>query len=141
MELYTGYVLQSEIVKKAKVSTSLFSQMDLTIKKMGGYSCIFKESLPLKYKKIAQECSDLGEYCNFTTLSIELGMCVDYIAVMERHIPFVYKKVGRTKLLKLSKEFIENINKGLNPFKIKNKDDEEYAIEIIEMQGLKIGFY
>ncbi len=141
MELYTGYVLQSEIVKKAKVSTSLFSQMDLTIKKMGGYSCIFKESLPLKYKKIAQECSDLEEYSGYTYLSNELGMCEDYIAVMERYKPFEHKKIGAVKLFKLSREFIANIKKGLIPFKIKNKDDEEYAIEIIEMQGLKIGFY
>lgn len=141
MELFKGYVLQSELIKKAKVSNSLFSQMDLITKKMGGYSCILKESLPFKYKKIAQECLDLEEYCNFTTLSNELGMCEDYIAVMERYKPFKYKRVGHAKLFKLSKEFIQNIEKGLTPFKLKDKDDKELSKQIIEMQGLKIGFY
>jgi len=53
MELFEGYVLQSELVKNAKVSTSLFSQMNLKSKNMGGYRCIQKDSLPSKYKIIA----------------------------------------------------------------------------------------
>lgn len=142
MELFEGYVLQSELVNKAKVSSSLFSQMSLEFKKMGGYSCILKDSLPFKYKVIAEnECQDLAKYCSYTHLSIEIGMCEDYIAQIERYKPFEYKKIGHAKLFELNTEFISYIKKGLTPFKIKSKDDEEYAKEIIEMQGLKIGFY
>ena len=142
MELFEGYILQSELVDKAKVSTSLFSQMDLTIKRMGGYSCILRDSLPSKYKVIAEnECQDLATYCSYTHLSVEIGMCEDYIAQIERYKPFEYKRIGHAKLFELNKEFISHIKKGLTPFKIKNKDDEEYAEKIIEMQGLKIGFY
>lgn len=142
MELFRGYVLQSQLVKNAKVSTSLFSQMNLKSKNMGGYRCIQKDSLPFKYKIIAEnKCEDLYKYCSFAYLSSEIGMCEDYLASIERYRPFTYKRIGKIKLFELNNEFIKNINKGLNPFKIKNKDDEEYAELIIEMQGLKIGFY
>ena len=142
MELFEGYVLQSELVDKAKVSTSLFSQMDLKSKKMGGYSCILKDSLPFKYKVIAEnECQDLARYCSYTQLSIDIGMSESYLAQIARHKIFETKKIGHVKLFELNKEFISYIKKGLTPFKIKNKEDKEYAKEIIEMQGLKIGFY
>ena len=142
MELFGGYILQSELVDKAKVSTSLFSQMDLKSKKMGHYRCLLKDSLPSKYKVIAEnECQDLAKYCSYTHLSVEIGMCEDYIAQIERYKTFEYKKIGHAKLFELNKEFISYIKKGLTPFKIKNKEDKEYAKEIIEMQGLKIGFY
>ena len=142
MELFEGYVLQSELVDKAKVSTSLFSQMDLKSKKMGGYSCILKDSLPFKYKVIAEnECQDLARYSSYTQLSIDIGMSESYLAQIARHKIFETKKIGHVKLFELNKEFISYIKKGLTPFKIKNKEDKEYAKEIIEMQGLKIGFY
>jgi len=68
-------------------------------------------------------------------------MCEDYLASIERYKSFTYKRIGKIKLFELNKEFISYVKNGLNPFKIRNKDDEEYAKEIIEMQGLKIGFY
>jgi hypothetical protein len=142
MKSFKGYVLQSELSTKAKVSNSLFAQLNLKRQKMGFYSCLLKESLPLKYREIAEkECLDLEEYCSYTLLSTELGMCEDYIAVMERYKPFEHKKIGGAKLFKLSTEFIKNINKGLIPFKIKDNEDEKYAEKIIQMQGIKIGFY
>lgn len=142
MELFKGYVLMHELYKKANVSNALFRQMELQFKKMGRDTCILKESLPLKYKEIAEkECLDLEEYYGFCCLSIELGMSKDYLSAIAKNKPFESKKIGGSKLFKLSEEFIKNINKGLNPYKIKNKEDEEYAKQIIEMQGLKIGFY
>ena len=51
MESFKGYVLQAELIKKAKVSDSLFSQMNLQTKQMGQLVCIYKNSLPEKYKK------------------------------------------------------------------------------------------
>lgn len=141
MESFKGYVLQAELIKKAKVSDSLFSQMNLQTKQMGQLVCIYKNSLPEKYKKIAQNCQDLKEFCSYSFLSDELGMCTDYIAVTERYKTFEYKKIGHVKLFKLSNEFVEMIEKGLTPFKIKDKEDEKYADKIIKMQGIKIGFH
>lgn len=140
MENFKGYILQSELIDKSSVSDSLFSQMNLQIKYMGCLVCIDKATLPEKYKKIAQSCQDLGEFCSYSYLSDELGMNTDYLASMERYKPFKYKKIGRTKLFKLNKEFIENIKKGFVPFKVNNKN-REYAEKIINMQGLEIGFY
>lgn len=142
MELLEGYVLMHELYKKANVSNSLFRQMELKFKKMGRDTCILKESLPIKYKEIAEkECLDLEEYYGFSCLSIELGMSKDYLSAMAKIKPFESKKIGGSKLFKLSEEFVSFIKENLTPFKIKNKDDEEYAKQIIEMQGLKIGFY
>lgn len=142
MENFKGYVLQSELVKNAKVSTSLFSQMNLKSKNMGGLVCILKSSLPKKYKIIAEnKCEDLYKYCSFAYLSNELGMCEDYLSSIERYKPFTHKRIGKIKLFELNKEFISCVKEKLTPFKIRNKDDEEYAKQTIEMQGLKIGFY
>lgn len=144
MNSFKGFVLQSELAEKAKVSSSLFRQLPyLQFKKMGHYTCILKESLPLKYKEIAEkECLDLEEYWSYTYLGMELGMCDDYIAQIERYKKFSYKKIKGVKLFKLSEQFLECLQKGLTPFKIKHlSGDEEFAKEIIELQGLKIGFY
>lgn len=143
MELFEGYVLQSELSQKAGVANSLFKQLkSLKFTKMGGLVCILKDSLPSKYKEIAEkECLDLSKYWSFSYISIELGMCEDYMSQIERYKTLVSKRIEHIKLFELSDEFIKKIKSGLTPFKIKNKKDEEYAKQIIEMQGLKIGFY
>ena len=129
MNAFKGYVLQNELADKAKVSNSLFRQLkNLKFVKMGGLTCILKDSLPPKYKSVAEkECLDLEKYRSFSYISVELGMSEDYMSQMERYIAIVSKKISHIKLFELSSEFIENIEKGLNPFKIRNKDDEEYA--------------
>lgn len=147
MELFEGYVLQSELAEKANVSDSLFSQMNLVTRKMGGLVCILKSSLPKKYKESAKLCVGLDKYCSYDYLSKALGVSNGYLSVLDyqkveaKKAPFESVKVGHTRLFKLNEEFISFIKEKLTPFKIRNKDDEEYAIEIIEMQGLKIGFY
>lgn len=143
MELFEGYVLQAELAEKANVSSPCFDQIKgIKTKKMGWLVCILKDSLPFKYKIIAEnECQDLAKYCSYTKLSIDIGMSESYLAQIARHKIFINKKIGHTKLFKLNEKFVSFIKEKLTPFKIRNKNDEEYAKQIIEMQGLKIGFY
>lgn len=142
MSSFKGYVLQSELVEKTKVTTSNFSQLKVIKKKMGSLSCLLKDSLPDKYKNIAEkECLDLEKHWSFSHLSRELGMSEDYIADLARRKSLISKKINGIRLFELSTEFIEKIKEGLTPFKIKEETDENLANQIIEMQGLKIGFY
>lgn len=153
MSDFKGYVLQAELAAKANVSLSLFRQLDgVEFKKMGNYTCILKDSLPDKYKKIAEKCQDLEEYWSYSYISREIGMCEDYFSQIERYrilkskkdseIELLnFKKIGGAKLLQVSIEFIEKIRAGLNPFKIKDESDKELAKEIVVMQGIEIGFY
>lgn len=142
MSNFKGYILQAELVEKTKVTTSNFSQLKVTKKKMGTLSCLLKSSLPDKYKNIAEKkCLDLEKYWSFSYLSRELGMNEDYLCDLARRKSIISKKINGIRLFELKIEFIEKINEGLNPFKIKDKEDEELAKEIVVMQGLKIGFY
>ena len=143
MESFKGYVLQAELAHKAKVSLACFDQIkNIKTKKMGHFTCIFKKSLPLKYKQIAEkECLDLEKYRSYSYFSFLIGMGEDYILYREREKGIKFKEAGNQKLIELSEEFIEKINTNLTPFKIRNKADGKLAKEIIQMQGLKIGFY
>jgi hypothetical protein len=147
MELYEGYILQAELAEKAGVTVSMLCTINTPKKNMGGLICFKKSDLPARYKEAAKFCQELEKYCSFNFLSTSLGMSRDYLCSAElqnkkaKKPLFESKKVGATRLFKLNEEFISCIKKGLTPFKIKHKDDEEYAKEIIEMQGLKIGFY
>lgn len=143
MSSFKGYVLQSELARKAKVSNALFRQLlNIEFKKMGNLSCILKSSLPLKYRKVAEnECMDLERYWSYAYLNKELGMSQHYLSQVARYMHIVAVKNGHIKLFELSQEFLENIKMGLIPFKIRTKDDLEHAKKIIKMQGLEIGFY
>ncbi len=147
MELFEGYVLQHELAIKAGVTVSMLCTINTSKKKMGFLTCFKKSDLPKRYKEASRLCQDLDNYCSYNYLSKALGMSRDYLCTLENYykkqnkVPFESIKIGGTRLFKLNEEFIYCIKKGLAPFKIKNKDDEEYAKEIIEMQGLKIGFY
>lgn len=142
MNSFKGYVLQQELTQKAKVCNCLFKQLvDVKTKKMGNFVCVLKDSLPEKYKKVSEQCIDLEKYWTYSYINEVLGLSSHYMSVTERQQPIVSKSFNRTKLFELSAEFIEKINDGLNPFKIKDKSDEELAKEIVVMQGLKIGFY
>jgi hypothetical protein len=147
MQLFEGYVLQGELAVKAGVTISMLCTINTPKEKMGRLTCFKKSDLPTRYKDAAKLCQELDNYCSYNYLSRALGMSRDFLCTLEydktkaKKPPFESKKVGHTRLFKLSEEFISCIKKGLTPFKIKNKEDEEYAKEIIEMQGLKIGFY
>lgn len=147
MELYAGYVFQGELALKAKVTVSMLCTINTSKKKMGGLTCFKKSDLPSRYKEAAELCQDLNNYCSYNHLSKTLGMSKDYLSNLEVHYKkkdkplFESIKVGHIRLFRLNKEFVTCLEKDLIPFKIKDKEDEEYAKEIIEMQGLKIGFY
>jgi hypothetical protein len=147
MELYAGYVFQGELAIKVGVTVSMLCTINTSKKKMGGLTCFKKSDLPSRYKEAAELCQDLNGYCSYNYLSRALGMSRDYLCTLENYnkkqnkSPFKSIKVGHIRLFRLNKEFVTCVEKSLTPFKIKDKEDEEYAKEIIEMQGLKIGFY
>ena len=143
MKIFRGYVLLQELYKKAEVANSLFQQLDgVVIEKMGHTRVVKVDSLPLKYKKIALECTDLENYYTFTALNDELGLGVDKLHYWyrDKKIDFEHIKVGRHKLFKLSKAFIGFVSKGFVPFLL-DDSNARYADYMVEMQGLKIGFY
>lgn len=143
MMLLNGFVLLKELYSKANVSNSLFGQLNGVVIEKIGSDCIVKtDSLPEKYKKIALECSDLGGYYFYTQFSRELGMCNDWMHVVEYHRKKKFDGiiVGKKKLLKLSDEFVDYVKQGYTPFKI-TPTSKEFAEHKIVMQGIEIGFY
>ncbi|WP_294962078.1 hypothetical protein [Sulfurimonas sp.] len=143
MKIFKGYVLLQELYKKAGVTNSLFQQIvGVEIEKMGHTAVVRIDSLPLKYKKVAHECINLGEYYTYTALNDGLGLGVDKLHYWDRskEMSFEHKRVGNHKLFKLSKAFIGFVSKGFIPFLLDNSN-KKYADYTVEMQGLKIGFY
>ena len=143
MNSFDGYVLERELYLKAKVPSSLIRGINnVDIEKMGNTAIVKKDSLPSKYRKIAEDCEDLGNYLTMTFLNELLGCGPSYLFVYENHFKRKLEgiTIGKTRLIFISKEFKILWNKGKVPFLIK-PDNKEYADEIIQMQGLKIGFY
>ncbi|MDC7250328.1 MAG: hypothetical protein PQJ49_10465 [Sphaerochaetaceae bacterium] len=143
MNSFEGYILESELYKKAKVSASLFKEIKgVEIKKMGNTSIVKKDTLPTKYKAAASKCQDLDKHLTMAFFNELLGCSRNYLLVYEHYkkIKFTGLKIGGYRLIEISEEFKTLWNKGKVPFLIK-PDNEEYADEIIQMQGLEIGFY
>ena len=145
MIIFDGYVFIHQLHLEAKVSQTLFAQMEnIEIKKMGSAPVVKIESLPPKYKKIALEkCKDLEHYYSFSAFSEELGLDRSYLSMTNSiHTKrFDVWKYGKKMMIKLSNEFVGFVKQGLTPFLIKNDDDLKYAEKQIEMQGFRIGFY
>lgn len=143
MNPFKGCVVVSELSKKADVSDGLFRQLkNIEFRAMGGLTTMVKDSLPTNYRDIAEkECLDLENYWGFAYASREIGMSKDYFTVASYTKDIEMKKIGGVRLVKLTKEFKENIEKGLTPIKIKSKDDLNHTKEVIDMYGIKIGFY
>lgn len=148
MKIYDGYILAVEFYKKANKSASwVHIVKNIQVEYMGYVPVVKIETLPEKYKAIAKKCQNLKNYCNYSTFSIEIGRAKDFMGVLEhqrkkaKKKPFVSKKIEGYKLLELSNEFIEQVEKGLIPYKLGQKDNKEDFKVIIEMQGMKIGFY
>jgi len=143
MNSFDGYVLNSELAEKAKISKGLIKSLENVVTRhMGTYVLIKTDTVPNKYKEVAKKCTDLSGYLAFSFLAELLGMDKCYLYVMENQGTHKFEsiKVGRIRLFKLSEEFKRLWNKGKTPFYI-NRETKSYADEIIEMQGLKIGFY
>lgn len=144
MQIYSGFISAREFTNKAKVSHNLLYELkDVTIYKMGRISIIKKCELPLKYKEAANSCYDLGEYWGYSFFSNTLGSYNNYLTMQELNNKksFEHIKIGKLKFIKLSKEFLKAIKEGDTPFVINDDFDKECAEYIINMQGLKIGFY
>ncbi|WP_419768559.1 hypothetical protein [Arcobacter sp.] len=141
--IYEGYVLNSELHKKAGVSHCAISQLtSVTKDKLGKLVIIKKGTLPEKYQSAAEKCTDLGKYTLMAEFNRELGMCPHYLSVFEinHNLEFKGVKILDTRLIELPERIIELFKEGKTLFKI-TSDNEEYADEVIDMQGLKIGFY
>ena len=143
MKNLKGYILLAELYKKANVSVSLFQQIkSVEIDKIDGANIVKKETVPDIYKKAVEECQDLEYYYPYSSFSRAIGCGSKYLSTIdsERKEKFISKKIQGKRLIKLTKEFIKNINNGLTPFKI-DKSSKKYANTEISMQGIRIGFY
>ena len=148
MKTYEGYILVAELTKKANKSACwLYEIKGVQIEYIGGIPVIKSDSIPEKYNHLVQECQDLKNYYPYAELSRELGRVKDFIGVIQcnrkkKNLPELENiKIGGYRFLKISDEFIEQVKKGLTPFKLNPKCDiNDYKV-IIEMQDMKIGFY
>lgn len=148
MKIYKGFVLVAELTEKANKSAPWISTSSYAhIAHIGGIPVVLKDSLPLKYRKIADKCQDLENYYPYGNFSIEIGRTKDFMNVLEYQRKqknkqcFDSKKISVYKLLKLSDEFIDLVNSGLQPYKVRINDDMKEYKHIITMQDMKIGFY
>lgn len=148
MKILKGYVLVSEITKKAnKTDQWLHMASYAKLEYVGRIPAVLKSSLPLKYQEVANQCQDLEFYYPFNEFSKEIGKTKDYISTLNyqrvkaNKKPFDGLKIFHYRLLKLSDEFVNLIKKGFTPHKIGRGCDESDYNHIITMQDLKIGFY
>lgn len=148
MKIYRGYILVAEITKKAnKTASWLYETKGIDIEYIGGVPVVKCDFIPSKYKHLIKKCQDLGNYYPYAEFSREIGRVKDFINVLEwqrrkaNKKEFESLKINGYRLLKLSDEFVELINQGLNPYKLRqNCNIKDYKV-IIEMQDMKIGFY
>lgn len=148
MKIYEGYILVAEITKKADKSDAWLHSADYSIiEYILGIPVVKVSSLLDEYKKLANQCQDLKYYYPYAAFSIEIGRSRDFMAGLhfnreKNNKPqFDSLKIGAYRLIKLSDEFIELVQKGLNPYKLRqNCNTDDYKV-IIEMQDMKIGFY
>ena len=143
--MYKGYVATSELAEKAGVTSAAFYMLkDVERVKAGSTSLILVDSLPKMFKKFADECMSFDEYESIVELSKTLGLNKDALYMKRRNnkinLPIV--KVKRALFVKLPEEYIYYKSKGMIPFCVgANETEEDDAEVIIDMYGLKIGFY
>lgn len=148
MKNYKGYILVAEITKRANMSAPwLHSASYGHIELISCIPVVLKSSLPEKYQEVANLCQDLEYYYPYCDFSKEIGRTQDFMSVLSyqrkkaNKKPFDEIKIGGYRLIKLNDEFIELINKGLTPYKLHQKYDENDYKYIIDFQDMKIGFY
>lgn len=144
MIIFTDYILVNEICKKANKSGSwLHMTQKENIEYMGGTSVVNISHIDRKYKEEIDKCTKLNKYCTFAYFAEQLGFCKTYLNTRERQTKKEYESinVGGLRLIKLPDIFIENIQKGLSPHKLKRADKEEDYKTVIKINDLRIGFY
>jgi len=143
MRVYENYVLAAELSEKAEVSRPALNQLkDARLERMGGVVVLKTDNLSAKYKTAAKKCMNLKNHVTYSYFAQEVGMHKDYMHVLEyQGRKFDRVQIGRYKLLKLSDDFVNCVKKGLTPYMIRKKEDENLAVKQINLQGFKIGFY
>ena len=144
MRDFAGWVLTRELTEKSGVSHAFFTmyikEQRVVGEKMGGSSILLVKSLSMKYQKWARECLDLEFYRGVSYLADVIGM--DRTTLL-KHIDrkkIETKKIGRHRLVRVSRSFVK-CSQNMQPYLIKNSEDREYALCVVEMRGLEIGFY
>jgi len=142
---YGDYVLTREIAELSGTTKANFYYINSIVRKnIGGISMILKSSIPEKYKKHISKCLDLEKYRTITALENEISTTegnLYYHIVTSKNMKMPYIKKGRNKFFKLPDEYVKLKKDGLVPFQIKNKEDEKLSEHIVDMYGMKIGFY
>lgn len=143
--IYKGYVLNSELHKKANVANNLFKQLDGVVsEKMGNFVVIKKDTLPEKYRGIAETCTDLEKYYPMREFERLLGLTPDHLSSLlcQKLVSLKTKKIYGARLVEMTDSFIDLLSKKKTPFYIsKQKQNADFADVIIDMYGIKIGFY
>jgi len=86
---------------------------------------------------------DLSTYCPSYELSRAMSTYPDYLshARLKDKKPIEVKKVGRVSMVKLTKEFVELAQQGMEPYRLTEDDDETDFEAVIDFYGIKIGFW
>ena len=144
MRDFAGWVLTRELTEKSGVSHAFFTmyikEQRVVGGKMGETSILFVKSLPVKYQKWARECLPLEFYRGVSYLADVIGM--DRTTLL-KHIDrkkIETKRVGRHRLVRVSRSFVK-CSQNMQPFLVRSSEDREYALCVVEMCGLEVGFY
>ncbi len=144
MRDFTGWVLTHELAKKSGVSHAFFT---MYIKegrvvggKMGETSVLLVKSLSMKYQEYAKECLDLEFYRSVSYLADMIGLERTTLLKHINRKKIETKRVGRHRLVEVSREFVE-CSRSMQPFLIRSSEDREYALCVVEVCGLLVGFY
>lgn len=142
MKIFEGYIFVSEMTQKAnKAPAWLYLLKNVEIEKMGHSAIVKTSTIPEKYQHIAKQCQDLKYYCSFAYFSVEIGRSRNNMAVISKQRKIENKKINGHRLIKLSEEFVELVQKNLTPFKLTPNCKEEDYVKVIEIEKMKIGFY
>lgn len=147
MILLKSYIPISQITKLSGDSpSSVHKNFENVSEKIGGLTIVRKDFVPNKYKQYIPACLDLSSYFPSYELSRTIGRSSDYLshARLRYNKPVEFKKVGRVTMVKLTDEFVKNVEKGLEPFCINSLEDsfDDYEYDsVIDFYGIKIGFY
>ena len=139
-----GYVVTQELARLAGITQATFyMSKNIQLKKAGGISIVKIDSLPGKYKQFIEKCHDITNYAALKQLEDEL--CINrfyiYNRLYSKTITIPHITFGHRKLYKLSDEFVELYEKKLTPYLIDNYTQIGKDDVVIDMYGLKIGFY
>ena len=144
MRDFTGWVLTRELTEKSGVSHAFFAmcikEQRVVGGKMGETSVLLVKSLSMKYQEYAKECLDLEFYRSVSDLADMIGLERTTLLKHINRKKIETKRVGQHRLVEVSREFVE-CSRSMQPFLIRSSEDREYALCVVEVCGLLVGFY